>query len=210
MSSIKPVKNYRVFKKNQSRKTVPFKNNGAVSVDRVFSVVDLDVIENISDHFLRYLCVRVSNSLLPELYSIIGPEKFMEVLNVFAGATLKFPSIERTGSILRDWIIFQEARLGYSKVLIAQRHGVTLSTVKGVVSRCSKFLKEFQLELNRARDVDRKRKVKNNKVRPEEPKNETQENIERRNEYSPIGWAVEDQNSQETEDANGQCGSTPA
>ena len=93
----------------------------------------IDVIELV-------LLYKFSDTLLPEIYGVIGKDKFIEFLSVFSGTTVKVPSFEELKNAIRDAIIYAEVKKGSSTKYLAKEYGITEKEVEEIYADVSTYL----------------------------------------------------------------------
>lgn len=71
------------------------------------------------------LMYRHSDSFLPEIYDVLGPEKFLKFLDIFAGATLTLPSFKDLSTAVRDVSIYLDVQRGVKPEDVNAKYGVS-------------------------------------------------------------------------------------
>lgn len=62
--------------------------------------------------------------LCPEILQIIGPEKFLRIIEIFGGLTVKFPTLGAVKAAIRNVEILKEYHKGVPVGVLAERSGV--------------------------------------------------------------------------------------
>lgn len=70
----------------------------------------LDVTGNAADIFYVLLMYSGQYDFLPELYEVLGKEKMIQVLDIFAGTTIKFPQDKELERIAAEVSIYMRVR----------------------------------------------------------------------------------------------------
>ena len=108
----------------------------------------LDVAGHAANAFYILLMYSGSHTYLPELYDILGHEKMIKVLDVFAGTTIKFPSekeLQRLAAEIRIYFRLKRANKKLRCMLmkeIADELGVTEDEIRAVFNKTSRVLEQ--------------------------------------------------------------------
>lgn len=108
----------------------------------------LDVAGHDADIFYVLLLCSGQYDFLPELYDVLGREKTVQLLDIFAGTTVKFPpekELERLAAEVRIFIRIKQAgekqRLNVIKDL-ADQYGLTEEVVKQVYDKTASMIED--------------------------------------------------------------------
>jgi Mor family transcriptional regulator len=94
------------------------------------------------DRLLMALIASDSLSALPELFGILGREKFLEFVDIFGGMVLKIPSRGALQAALRDTTIHQRHSQGVTAEVLSNEYGISVRQVYRIVARVEKALAE--------------------------------------------------------------------
>lgn len=108
----------------------------------------LDVTGNAADVFYVLLLYSGQYDFLPELYDVLGREKTVQLLDIFAGATVKFPpekELERLAAEVRIYLRLKQAsekqRIAVIKDL-ADEYGLVEEVVKQVYDKTAAVIED--------------------------------------------------------------------
>ena len=85
------------------------------------------------------------NTFLPDLYDLLGEDRTLEMMEVFAGQTIEFPSVARIEELTRDVEIFVRIQSAPKKKRssvirdLADTKDLRISQVRRLHSRMSNF-----------------------------------------------------------------------
>lgn len=103
--------------------------------------IEGNLVELMFEYMDRY-------SVLPEIFSLLGPEKTLDFLEVFGGSTIKFPPRNAVAQVIRDFEIYRalnglggESRLVVMARLAGQ-HDLTEGYIKEVHDRVAAFMEK--------------------------------------------------------------------
>ncbi len=80
----------------------------SVLQEDVFSELGLEKLKDFNILML-IMAFKNADTLLPELHSFLGPEKFLEFLDIFANVTFKVPSSQELLRGIEDYVIYKKA-----------------------------------------------------------------------------------------------------
>lgn len=86
------------------------------------------------------LLYRFSETLLPEIFDVIGKEKFIEFLSVFSGMTVKVPDLEELKKAIRDTSIFLEVSKGTDMRRLELEYDMKESEIMAIYKEVSNYL----------------------------------------------------------------------
>lgn len=99
-----------------------------------------------ADLFLALLLRDGTLTYLPELYEVFGPEKLVDFLDIFAGATFEVPSTEVLSKIARDISVYHDHQSGtYTFPELARKYDLSENEVKWACSKVSEVEKGIGL-----------------------------------------------------------------
>ena len=120
----------------------------------------LDVNGYAADVFYVLLLYSGQYEFLPELFDVLGRERTMQILEVFAGTTIKFPSIRRLKRLAAEVRIYLRVKNSsknprHRAVVIhdlADEYQMTEESIRTIYERTSKLIEgDLGMEVLRAK-----------------------------------------------------------